>query len=90
MANTCTAPATNVNGFKPIAVDDIDHLAEVSCEQSEAIAALFRAIERLTDDQDIKTLCNHGALQATLQGDCIDSLRERAVEGGLIQEEPHA
>jgi len=47
------------------------------------MGSLFRTIARLTDDVDVKALCVHGALQADLQGNEIDALRERGMKAGF-------
>ncbi|ALV55220.1 hypothetical protein A8F72_02975 [Burkholderia cenocepacia] len=72
-----------VDGFEPVSVDDIEGTASITYEQAEAMSAIFRSISRLTDDREIKALCEHGALQADLQANDIDVIRERAVNAGL-------
>lgn len=77
------ANAASTKGFSPVTVIDLECVAHVTFEQAEAMAAMFRAIARLSSDKDIQTLCAHGALQAELQGNDIDCLRERALDAGL-------
>jgi hypothetical protein len=72
-----------VDGFDPVSVTDIESLAAITCEQAEAMGALFRAIGRLSEDREIRELCAHGGLQADLQGNDIDVIRERAMKAGL-------
>ena len=72
-----------VNGFETVDVLTIECVANITHEQAMAMGAIFRSIARLTDDREIKALCEHGALQADLQGNDIDVLRERAVKAGL-------
>ena len=50
------------------------------------MSAMFRAISRLTEDKTIIDLCEHGELQAKLQGNDIDCLREGAGKAGVIIE----
>jgi hypothetical protein len=73
----------HINGFEPVTVMDIECLAHITCEQAEAMGALFRSIARLTEDKEIRELCAHGGLQANLQGNDIDVIRERAMKAGL-------
>lgn len=72
-----------INGFEPVTVLDIECAASITGEQANAMATLFRAIARLTDDDDIKGLCEHGSLQADLQSNDIDVIRERAMAAGF-------
>jgi hypothetical protein len=72
-----------VDGFEPVTVDDIESVGNITYEQAEAMGALFRVIARLTGDHEVKKLCEHGALQADLQANDIDVIRERAVKAGL-------
>lgn len=72
-----------VDGFRPVSINDIDGSASIAYEQAEAISAIFRSIARLTTDREIKALCMHGALQADLQANDIDVIRERAIKAGL-------
>ncbi|RKP50725.1 hypothetical protein [Trinickia fusca] len=72
-----------IDGFEPVSVGDIESIADITHEQAEAMSAIFRCISRLTDDREIKKLCEHGALQADLQADDIDVIRERAMKAGL-------
>jgi hypothetical protein len=74
---------TIINGFEPVTVDDVECMAHITFEQAEAMDALFRSIARLTADSEIKGLCAHGALQADLQGNDIDVIRERAMKAGF-------
>lgn len=72
-----------VDGYEPVTVTDIEANACITGEQADAMGALFRAIARLTDDREIRELCAHGALQADLQGNDIDVIRERTVKAGF-------
>lgn len=72
-----------INGFEPVSVSDIECTSDITYEQAEAMGAIFRSIARLTDDSEVKKLCEHGALQADLQANDIDVIRERAVKAGL-------
>ncbi|MBY0499661.1 MAG: hypothetical protein K2P74_08675 [Nitrosomonas sp.] len=72
------------NGLKAVTQSDIECNANITFEQANAMGAIFRAIERLTQDNTIKELCNHGALQADLQANDIDVLRECAVKAGVV------
>ncbi|WP_025917813.1 hypothetical protein [Herminiimonas sp. CN] len=77
---------TIINGFESVTVLDIECVANITVEQAEAMGALFRTIARLTDDNEVKALCDHGALQAELQAGDIDVIRERAMKAGLVAE----
>jgi hypothetical protein len=81
--NSTQAEVIEGEGFEPVTVNDIECLSNMALEQAETMAALFRTIARLTDDRDIKSLCNHGALQAELQANDIDLLFERAMKAGF-------
>ncbi|MBM2767061.1 hypothetical protein [Burkholderia anthina] len=83
MASANSTERIIVNGFEPVSIDDIEGTANITYEQAEAMSAIFRSISRLTDDREIKALCEHGALQADLQANDIDVIRERAVKAGL-------
>lgn len=83
MANADSTERVLIDGFVPVSVDDIEDTANITYEQAEAMGAIFRSISRLTDDREIKALCEHGALQADLQANDIDVIRERAVKAGL-------
>ena len=72
-----------INGFEPVSAIDIECAAYITGEQADAMGTLFRSIARLTEDKEIKGLCEHGALQADLQGNDIDVMRERAVRAGF-------
>jgi hypothetical protein len=72
------------NGFEAVTWQDVESIAVIACEQADAMGGTFRAIQRLTVDETIKKLCEHGALQADLQGNDIDCLRERAVKAGVV------
>ena|GEM_PF-6184289 len=74
------------NGFEPVDRLYIECNSHIIYEQAEVMSAIFRAIERLTSDNTIKQLCNHGALQADLQANDIDVLRERVEKSGVIGE----
>lgn len=74
------------NGFKAVTRLDIECNSHITYEQATAMGAIFRAIERLTQDHTIKELCNHGALQADLQANDIDVLRECAEKAGVVGE----
>lgn len=75
-----------INGFEQISGMDIECFAHITFEQAKAMGAMFRAIARLTDDREIKGLCEHGDLQAELAANDIDVLRERVVRAGLAAE----
>lgn len=72
------------NGFEPVTRQDIECTTCITYEQAEAQGALFRAIERLTSDGNIKQLCKHGWLQADLQANDIDVLGDRALKAGVV------
>lgn len=72
-----------IDGFEPVTVTDIEANACITGEQADAMGALFRTIARLTEDREIRELCAHGALQADLQGNDIDVIRERTVKAGF-------
>jgi len=78
---------TIINGFEPVDVLALECVANITCEQAEAMGSMFRAIARLTDDEVIKGLCEHGRLQADLQANDIDVIRERAINAGFINKE---
>jgi hypothetical protein len=86
MAEHDFAQRTIINGCEPVTVTDIECLAHITCEQAEAMGAMFRSIARLTEDKEIRELCAHGGLQANLQGNDIDVIRERAMKAGLAIE----
>mgnify|MGYP000240447617 CR=1 FL=1 len=79
-----TTEDTFRNRFKAVTQFDIECNAHITFEQAKAMGAIFRAIERLTQDNTIKELCRHGALQADLQANDIDVLRECAVKAGVV------
>lgn len=83
MATSNSTERVFIDGFEPISVGDIECTADITYEQAEAMGAIFRSICRLTDDREVKKLCDHGALQADLQANDIDVIRERAVKAGL-------
>ncbi|CAH2936890.1 MAG: hypothetical protein CPDRYMAC_4481 [uncultured Paraburkholderia sp.] len=72
-----------INGFEPVSIGDIECIADITYEQAEAMGAIFRSILRLTDNREVRKLCERGALQANLQANDIDVIRERAVKAGL-------
>lgn len=74
------------NGFEAVTRFDIECNAHITYEQAKAMGAIFRAIERLTQDNTIKELCKHGSSQADLQANDIDVLRECAVKAGVVGE----
>jgi hypothetical protein len=86
MAKNKSAERAIINGFEPVTVLDIECMANITWEQADAMGALFRTIARLTDDKEVKALCNHGALQADLQANDIDVIRERSMKAGLLVE----
>jgi hypothetical protein len=77
-----------INGFEPVTRLDIESLSHIAMEQAETMGALFRAIARLVDDEEVAKLCRHGALQSDLQHNDIDVIRERTMKAGLIASEP--
>jgi len=81
-----TTDRTIRNGFEAVTRLDIESNACVTYEQAIAMGAIFEAIGRLTQDITIKDLCAHGALQAKLQANDIDCLRENAVKAGVVGE----
>ncbi|AOL05364.1 MULTISPECIES: hypothetical protein [Burkholderia] len=83
MATANSTERVLIDGFVPVSVDDIEYTANITYEQAEAMSAIFRSISRLTDDREIRALCEHGALQADLQANDIDGIRERAVKAGF-------
>lgn len=88
MAKNDSTQRTIINGFEPVARMDIECLAHITMEQAEAMGALFRTIARLTSDKEVVKLCRHGALQADLQHNDIDVVRERAMKAGLAASGP--
>lgn len=58
--------------------DNVESTANITGERTEALWAIFNAIERLVSDLDIKVLCKHGALQARLAADEMSYLSEQA------------
>lgn len=74
---------TLINGFEPVTVIDIERATYVTGQQSDALVTFFRTIARLTDDVDIRGLCESGELQAEMQANDIDALRYRATKAGL-------
>jgi hypothetical protein len=74
------------NGCEPVTRQDIEGTTDIMYEQTEALTALFRAIERLTLDNNIKKLSKHGRLQVNIQADYIDEMHERARKAGVIGE----
>lgn len=86
MAKQDSTQHTIINGFEPVSIGDIECTAHITFEQAEAMGALFRTIARLTADNEVKALCSHGALQADMQANDIDVIRERAVKAGLSLE----
>jgi len=83
MTNSNCTERVIINGFEPVSIGDIECMADIAYEQTETMSALFRSISRLTDDREIRKLCGHGALQADLQANDIDVIRERAAKAGL-------
>lgn len=88
MTNQNSTQTSVVHGFEPVTCLDIECLSHITMEQSEAMGTLFRTIARLTDDEEVMKLCKHGALQADLQHNDIDVIRERAMKAGLIASGP--
>lgn len=74
------------NEFEALTRFDIECNTNITYEQAIAMSAIFKAIERLSRDQIVKDLCNHGALQASLQANDIDDLRERVINVGIISD----
>ena len=72
-----------MGGFEPVSVRGIESTADIVYEQAEAMNAIFHCISWLADDRDIKKWSEHAALQADLQANDIDVIRERAVKAGL-------
>jgi hypothetical protein len=70
----------------------VECAANVAEEQVGAMAAIFRAIAKLTDDSLIKSLCEHGALQGDLAWNDLGVLAEAAENGfpKLLQEAANA
>ena len=84
-SNSLNASArTIINGFEPITAIDIECMSHIAYEQVNAMGAIFRTISRLTQDAEVIALCKHGALQADLQGNDIDCIRERVVKAGMV------
>lgn len=83
MADIHSSERVIIDGFEPVSVNDIECTANITEEQANAMGAIFRAIGRMTDDKDIKALCEHGALQADLQANDLDNIREHALKAGL-------
>lgn len=82
MFNAKFSPSKS-NGFKPVSALDIECLSNISGEQANAIKTIFRTIGRLTDDAEIKGLCEHGSLQAEMLFGDLDVIREQAECAGL-------
>ena len=83
LAKTHSTERILIDGFEPISVGEIESTADVAYDQAETMSTIFRCISRLTDDREIKKLCEQGALQAELQANDIDVIRERAIKAGL-------
>lgn len=83
MVDNHSSERVTINGFKPVSESDIECMANITEEQANAMGAIFRAIGRMTDDKDIRALCEHGALQADLQANDLDVIREQALKAGL-------
>jgi hypothetical protein len=88
VAKNHSTQRTLINGFEPVTRMDIECLANISMEQAEAMGALFRTIARLVSDEEVVKLCRHGALQADLQHNDIDVVREQAMKAGLVASVP--
>jgi hypothetical protein len=73
-----------INGFPQVDEMYLECMANITGEQAEAMSSMFRAIARLTNDEIIIGLCEHGRLQADLQANDIDVMRERVVKAGLF------
>ena len=86
MADSNSTQDRIINGFYPASVTDIECFAAVVLEQAKAMSALFRTIARLSDDKEVKELCSHGALQADLQANEIDCVREQVAKAGFTME----
>jgi hypothetical protein len=86
MADSNSTQGRIINGFYPATVTDIECFAAVVLEQAKAMSALFRTIARLTDDKEVNELCSHGALQADLQVNDIDCMREQVMKAGFNME----
>lgn len=74
------------NEFEALTRFDFECSSNITYELAIAMSAIFKAIERLSRDQIVKDLCNQGALQANLQANNIDDLRERAIKVGIIRD----
>jgi hypothetical protein len=75
-----------VNEFEPVTASEIEANACITGEQADAMGAMFRTIARLTEDREIRQLCAHGSLQADMQSNDLDVIRERAMKAGLVIE----
>jgi hypothetical protein len=73
-----------INGCEQVTVLDVESVTTSAMDQADALAALFRAIDLLSEGRDIKTLCQHGARVAFEISNDADCLRERAVKAGFV------
>jgi hypothetical protein len=73
-----------VNGFEQVTAFDVECVTAGACDQADALAAMFRSIARLSEDKDIRALCQHGAGVAGILSNETDALRERVVKAGLV------
>jgi hypothetical protein len=73
-----------INGCEPVTASEIEATACITGEQADAMGAIFRTIARLTEDREIRQLCAHGALQADMQSNDLDVIRERATKAGVF------
>jgi hypothetical protein len=77
------AEAQLINGHYPLTLTELECVASITAEQAKAMSALFLCIARLVNDSVVKDICEHGALQADLQRNDIDAMRERAEAAGF-------
>jgi hypothetical protein len=73
-----------VNGFEQVSATDVECVTVRASDQADAIAAMFRSIARLSEDQEIKALCLHGAGLADEISCDTGHLGERVVKAGFV------
>ena len=72
-----------LDGFAPVSILEIECVSNVAGEQASTIRTIFRSIARLTDDSEIKGLCEHGSLQAEMLAGDLDAFRGQAMRAAL-------
>ncbi len=73
----------SLDGFAPVSILEIECVSNVASEQASIIRTIFRAIARLTENSEIKGLCEHGSLQAEMLAGDLDAFRGQAMRAAL-------